>query len=145
MSDPYDAHWSQQPTGYTTPGAGATGYPGTPAGPQPTQPVPPPYSNPYPPPLGREHPSGTIVLVLGILGFATGGISGLIAWVMSGRVLREIDADPAAYSNRQNVVLGRILGIVTTIIGAVGVLVVIAYIVFVFVLLHMITSAVGTY
>jgi hypothetical protein len=59
-----------------------------------------------------DHPSGTTVLVLGILALVICPITGIFAITMGNRALREIDADPMAYRNRQSVVIGRILGIV---------------------------------
>jgi len=79
---------------------------------------------PPPPPAGYEsldnlgsapkpHPRGTLILVLGILSFFICGIVlGVVAFVMGNSALKEIDADPARYSNRQIVVIGRILGII---------------------------------
>ncbi|HEY0237333.1 MAG TPA: DUF4190 domain-containing protein [Friedmanniella sp.] len=67
---------------------------------------PPPYRAPF------DHPSGTTVLVLGILSLVLCPIIGIFAITMGNRALREIDADPYAYRNRQSVAIGRILGIV---------------------------------
>lgn len=83
-----------------------------------TPPGPPPGWNPAsaPPPPGpppgygygyapaqHEHPQGTAVLVLGILGFVSCGLLGPIAWIMGNKALAEIDAHPGYYSNRGNV------------------------------------------
>jgi hypothetical protein len=59
-----------------------------------------------------EHPNGTTVLVLGILALVVCPVTGIFAITMGGRALKEIDADPGAYANRQSVVVGRVLGIV---------------------------------
>jgi len=59
-----------------------------------------------------EHPSGTTVLVLGILSLVICPVTGIFAITMGNRALREIDAQPATWPNRQQVVVGRILGIV---------------------------------
>src|SRR5207253_1092483 len=87
---------------------------------------PPPYAPPpygYPPPgYGREHPQGTTVLVLGILGLVVCGLIGPFAWSMGNRVLAEIDGAPPGYfSNRGQVAAGRICGIVATVLLAVAV------------------------
>jgi hypothetical protein len=91
----------------------------------------PPYQSP--PPhyvwVPREHPQGTVVLVLGVLSLAACGLAGPFAWVMGYRALQEIDANPTAYSNRSSVLIGYICGIVATglmILGLVVVVVAIA-------------------
>jgi hypothetical protein len=70
----------------------------------------PVYPYGYRPPV--EHPSGTTVLVLGILALVICPVTGIFAITIGNRALREIDAQPMAYVNRQQVVVGRILGIV---------------------------------
>jgi hypothetical protein len=78
----------------------------------------------YPPPGWRvEHPRGTTILVLGILSLVICGLIGPFAWSMGNTALREIDANPAYYSNRGQVVAGRICGMVATILLIVGVVV----------------------
>ncbi|WCO66190.1 DUF4190 domain-containing protein [Iamia majanohamensis] len=98
------------PPGYGGPPAphGAPGY-----GPGPAYGAP--YGYPYGPPT-VEHPQGTIVLVLGILGIVMCQVLGPVAWVMGNRALQEIDASPGSWSNRGNVQAGRICGIVATVI-----------------------------
>jgi serine/threonine kinase PknH len=91
----------------------------TPSGP------PPPRSAPqYPLPTGQpivtwmpsgpvppeKHPQAVLVLVLGILGFLTWGITGLVAGILGGRVVRETDAQPGRYRNRSLASLGRGIG-----------------------------------
>lgn len=71
---------------------------------------PPPY---YAPP---QHPQATTALVLGILGIVVCGILAPIAWSIGGKAVREIDANPAAYSGRGEANAGRIMGIVGTCI-----------------------------
>jgi hypothetical protein len=61
-----------------------------------------------------DHPQGTTILVLGILGLVTCPILAVVAWVMGNGALREIDAAPGRYANRGNVAAGRICGIVGT-------------------------------
>lgn len=84
---------------------------------------PAPYGGPPPGyggygygPVPQEHPQGTIVLVLGILGLVACQLLGPVAWVMGNNALKEIDADPGRYSNRGNVNAGRICGIVATVL-----------------------------
>ncbi|HSO64663.1 MAG TPA: DUF4190 domain-containing protein [Ornithinibacter sp.] len=69
-----------------------------------------------------DHPKGMTVLVLGILSLVCCAPLGIVAWVMGNGVLREIDAQPGRYGNRQLVQVGRILGIVGTVLLVLGVL-----------------------
>ena len=76
-----------------------------------------------------QHPQGTTILVLGIVGLALtficgfGALLGPFAWAMGTKALREIDSNPSVtYTNRGNVSAGRILGIITTALLAIGVL-----------------------
>ncbi len=86
----------------------------------PPPPPPPPGGGGYgapPPPAGGmggpvDHPKGITILVLGILSLVCCSPLGIAAFIMGNNALREIDADPARYSNRQIVQIGRILGIV---------------------------------
>lgn len=77
----------------------------------------PPYGQPmYGYGSQVDHPQGTTILVLGILGLVFCQILGPVAWVMGNSALREVDANPAAYRNRSNIVVGRILGIITSVL-----------------------------
>jgi hypothetical protein len=69
----------------------------------------------------REHPQGTIVLVLGILSIVFCGILGPFAWVMGNTALKEIDASPGSYTNRGQVQAGRICGIITSVLMLLGI------------------------
>jgi hypothetical protein len=117
MSNPYDQNPEQNPYGQN-PDSG--NYYGQPGGYQPTDPNQGgygqnPYGQPYPQygAVGPQpHPQGTTVLVLGILGLVVCFIVGIFGLVMGNRVLKEIDANPGAYNNRQNVVIGRVLSII---------------------------------
>ena len=74
----------------------------------------------YAAPSGN-HPEGTKILVLGILGVTLCGILAPFAWVVGNRVLREIDQSNGMMTgNRGLVVAGRILGIIGTILLFVG-------------------------
>ena len=104
--DPY----GQQPGGYGQPG-------------QPGQPGPygPPGQYGQPGPYGygggmMEHPSGTTILVLGILSLVICGLLGPFAWSMGNKALTEIDHNPGAYTNRGSVAAGRICGMIATIL-----------------------------
>jgi Domain of unknown function (DUF4190) len=88
----------------------------------PPPPPPPPgsgdggYGAPPPPAGGMggpvDHPKGITILVLGILSLVCCSPLGIAAFVMGNNALKEIDADPTRYGNRQIVVIGRILGII---------------------------------
>ena len=83
-----------------------------------------------PPPAGpgpagaipQEHPQGTVILILGILGFFT-GICGLIAWILGSKAQKEIAASGVHYSNEGNIKVGKILGMVTTILAIIGIVI----------------------
>ncbi|WP_299444612.1 DUF4190 domain-containing protein [uncultured Phycicoccus sp.] len=89
-----------------------------------TPPPPPPpgggggdYAAPPPPAGGMgggavDHPKGITILVLGILSLVCCSPLGIVALIMGNNALKEIDAQPGRYSNRQIVQIGRILGIV---------------------------------
>ena len=100
------------------PGAGDGGY---------SAPPPPPpgsgdggYGGGYgapPPPAGGmggpvDHPKGMTVLILGILSLVCCSPLGIVALIMGNNALKEIDAQPGRYGNRQIVQIGRILGII---------------------------------
>ena len=68
-----------------------------------------------------DHPQGTLILVFGIAGFFV-GILGPVAWIMGSRALKEIRASGAHPGNEQLIVVGRILGIVVTVLMLLGVL-----------------------
>lgn len=89
---------------------------GPPTGPPPGQ----------PPGLGRpSHPQATTVLVLGILGLLLCQLVGPFAWKMGNQVVREIDASGGQYDGREMANIGRILGIVATVLLVVTVAIVI--------------------
>jgi len=79
---------------------------------------PMPYGQPYQA-VAPEHPQGTTILVLGIIGlFFT--ICAPIAWFMGSKALKEIKASGINYANEQQIVIGRVLGMVITIIALVA-------------------------
>lgn len=106
--DPNDP-WSQPASGYGSP---PPGY-GQPQYGQP-QYGQPQYGN-----YGQaqiEHPQGTTILVMGILGIVFCPILAPVAWVMGNTALREIDAQPGRYSNRGIVQAGRLCGMIYSIV-----------------------------
>jgi multisubunit Na+/H+ antiporter MnhB subunit len=78
-------------------------------------PTPPPYNAP------RDHPQTTTILILGILGLAVCQVLGPFAWSMGNKALREIDASNGQLGGRDTTNVGRILGIVATVILGVAV------------------------
>ncbi len=83
-------------------------YPQQPAGSQPYAAYPPaPYGYAMP-----EHPQGTTILVLGILGLFF-AVTGPFALVMGNRARKEVAA--GQYAPSTSVTIGWVLGIVTTV------------------------------
>jgi uncharacterized membrane protein YjgN (DUF898 family) len=76
------------------------------------QPVPDPRF-----PVAVEHPQGTLILVLGILGVCVAGICAPFAWYLGNKALRDIRSSGMRYSNEQYVVVGRVLGMIMTILA----------------------------
>lgn len=81
---------------------------------------PPPQVRPGHPvyPVLPNHDGALVALVLGIVGLAAVPVLGPVAWVMGSNALKEIDARPGVYANRQHAVAGRVLGIVGTVLLA---------------------------
>ena len=80
---------------------------------------PPPAGGPA---AGGDHPKGMTILILGILSLVCCSPLGIAAWVMGNKTLKEIDAEPGRYSNRQIVQIGRILGIIGTVLLVLSIL-----------------------
>ncbi|KQV74195.1 hypothetical protein ASC61_03755 [Aeromicrobium sp. Root344] len=59
-------------------------------------------------------------MVLGILSVAVCGLLAPIAWSIGGKAVKEIDANPGAYSGRGEANAGKILGIVGSCLLIVG-------------------------
>jgi hypothetical protein len=101
--DQPQAGYDQNPSGYAQDSGGYT---------------PAPYGQGYSASAG-DHPQGTTILVLGIVGiFFT--ICAPIAWYLGSRALKEIKASGATYNNQQQIVIGRTLGIIFTILAIIG-------------------------
>ena len=88
-----------------------------------TQQPPPPYGGPgygyVPPP--PKHPQAVTVLVLGILSLVVCGLIGPFAWSMGSRVVGEIQASGGRWGGDTEATIGRILGIVATVLLVVSV------------------------
>ena len=76
--------------------------------------------SPYP-----EASQATTVLVLGILGLVICGVLGPFAWSMGNKELAAIDAGKRPPENRGTANAGRILGIVGTVLLAIGIVLII--------------------
>jgi hypothetical protein len=75
-----------------------------------------------------EHPQGTTILVLGIVGiFIT--ICAPIAWYMGSKAQKEIRASGMRYANEQNINVGKILGIVMSILAIIGIVITVIFVV----------------
>ncbi len=86
---------------------------------QPFQPYQPqPYGQPYPA-LPQPHPQGTTVLVLGILGFVV-TLCAPFAWYIGSKALTEIQTSGVRYSNEDQIRVGRLLGMIITILAVIG-------------------------
>jgi hypothetical protein len=72
---------------------------------------------------------GIMVLLLGIFGFKTCGILGIVAFILGGNDLREMDAGRMDPSGRGMTQIGYYLGIVSAILALLGIVLVILYIV----------------
>lgn len=71
----------------------------------------------------RPHPRGVAVLVLAIIGLLVCAPCGIVALVLGNNALKEIDANPGAYSNRGMVNAGRILGIIAIALWVIGIVI----------------------
>ena len=97
------------------------------------QPYPPqgqvPYGAPgYGFPMAPKHPSATTAMVLGIGALGGMFVCGIpivlapFAWMIGGRVVKEIDANPGRYSGRDQAQAGRIMGMIGTALLVLGAL-----------------------
>lgn len=76
-----------------------------------------------------EHPQGTAVLLLGILGLMAPPAA-FVAWYLGSRAQREIEESGLDYANSGNLVAGRLLGMVVSILCIVGFGLMLLYLVF---------------
>ena len=108
------------------------------SGPQPgyqQQPYPPlPQGGGYVQPYGYlpEHPQGNVVLVLGIAGFLA-PICAPIAWYLGSKAQKEIAASGQHYSNEQNINIGKIMGMVLSILALAGIVITIVVMLIMFI------------
>ena len=102
-----------------------------------SSPAPPP-PGPYPqygaPPVrAPDHPQTITVLVLGIIGVTFFQLCAPIAWYLGTKAKREIEASGGAIGGLGMVNLGRILGIVGTVILGLSLLIVVGAVVIIIV------------
>ena len=90
---------------------------------------------PYQPPP-PDHPQTTTILILGICGLVLCQVLGPFAWSMGNKALREIDASNGQVGGRDTVKVGRILGIIGTIILGLSIL---------FLILFFVIAGIGLY
>lgn len=69
-----------------------------------------------------ESSQATTILVIGIIGIVLCQLLGPIAWIMGNNELQAIDAGRRAPENRGTANAGRILGIIGTVLMALGIL-----------------------
>jgi hypothetical protein len=93
--------------------------------------TPAPYGQGYGGVATQEHPQGTMIFVLGIVGIFV-GVCAPIAWYLGNKTLREITASGASYSNVSQIRTGRMLGKVFTIIYIVFIVLYIIFFVVIF-------------
>lgn len=100
------------------------------------QPSPPYGQQGYGYGLPPKHPSSTTALILGIIGvggFFICGFTVLIspfAWATGSRAMKEIDANPGQYSGRGEAQAGYVMGIIGTVLLALGVIGVVLFFLF---------------
>lgn len=82
-----------------------------------TAPPPPPEGQMYP-----EQSQATLALVLGIIGLVACQILGPVAWIIGNNELKAIDEGRRPPENRGNANAGKILGIISTVLLALGLL-----------------------
>ena len=83
-------------------------------------------SYPVPP---QDHPQTTTILILGICGLVLCQVLGPFAWSMGNKALREIDASHGQIGGRDTINVGRILGIIATVLLGLGLLAFVAFLV----------------
>jgi uncharacterized membrane protein YjgN (DUF898 family) len=99
--------------------------------PRMTQPPPAPGPPGYPAyPPQPKHPQAITVLVLGLLGILVCGLCGPFAWSMGNRVEREIAESQGGWGGATEATIGKVLGIVSTVLLVAGFLMVVFFLVF---------------
>lgn len=73
-------------------------------------------------PMLMEHPSGTVILILGIVGLVF-PLTAPVAWVMGSSARKDIRRHGRVYSNESALLIGQILGILVTVGWLIGLLI----------------------
>jgi hypothetical protein len=79
---------------------------------QPPPPQPAPTDRAYSAPPGapsRPHPQGSVIMLLAILGLVSCAVTSVVALVLASRALKEINANPAGYTNRSTITAARVI------------------------------------
>lgn len=95
-----------------------------------TTPMPQHAPPPSPWPMQRNHGGATAALICGIIGLVAVPGLGVVGWILGHMALKEIDASPQwGWANRDHATIGKILGIVGTVLyGAIFLLVILMYV-----------------
>jgi hypothetical protein len=123
--------YGQQPYGQQGYGQGQPAYGDQQGYPQQQQWGQPGYGTHQP----ETHRSATTAMVLGLIGLVgimfCGGLTLVLspfAWVIGGRAVKEIDANPGRYSGRDQAQGGRIMGIIGTVLLVLGLIGIVLFI-----------------
>lgn len=118
MPPPYPGQEPYQGQGQQYPPVNPTPY-GQPAGSQS------PYGGAKP-----QHPQATTTLVLGIVSIVLVFMCclplGIAPWIMGSKAIKQVDANPGMYEGRGQLVAGKVMGIVSTVLFVVGIIVFVA-------------------
>ena len=68
-----------------------------------------------PQPALADHPRSVLVLVLGLLGFVTWGLTSPFAWVIGGQARRDIRRNPGRWRSSPALTAGWVLGILVSL------------------------------
>jgi|GEM_PF-487405 len=105
-----------QSSGYAQPADTSTGYPEPSGYPGYGQSLAPqqPYGYGYP--MAPDHPSSTVVLVLGLIGMFLFPITAPFAWVMGSKARAEMKAYPGRWGSSGTLTVGWVLGVITSVL-----------------------------
>lgn len=80
------------------------------------------YQTPPPPPMRLQPHRGTLILVFGIVGLVACQIFGILAWIFGNEDLKKMESGQMDPSGRDLTSVGRILGIISVCLIAVGII-----------------------
>ncbi len=93
-------------------------------------------AGPVPAPVLPDHPEAAKALVLGLISMVgtftclLPMLLGPYAWVVGRRVVRAIDAEPQRWGGRPQASAGQVMGVVTTVMLGLGLLVLVGFLLF---------------